>query len=120
MSVNSFGDALAGLREPARAMIYSASMIESFCSGLGSAAFMSFLMNICEKEHAAVQYALLSALFALSRDVAGAASGWATTRLGYGSYFTLTFGLAFPALLILPFVRGWIREAPPASLDKTP
>jgi PAT family beta-lactamase induction signal transducer AmpG len=102
---------VAGLQEPARAMIYTASMIESFCSGLGSAAFMSFLMNICEKQHAAVQYALLSALFAFSRDVAGAASGWATTRLGYGSYFALTFVLAFPALALLPFIRSWIREA---------
>lgn len=114
VSVNSIGDVIAGLQEPARAMIYTASMIESFCSGLGSAAFMSFLMNICEKQHAAVQYALLSALFAFSRDVAGAASGWATTRLGYGSYFALTFALAFPALAILPFARSWIREAPRA------
>ena len=112
VSVNSLGDVIAGLQEPARAMIYTASMIESFCSGLGSAAFMSFLMNICEKQHAAVQYALLSALFAFSRDVAGAASGWATTRLGYGSYFALTFALAFPALAILPFTRSWIKEAP--------
>lgn len=111
VTVVSFADVIAGLQEPARAMIYGASMIESFCSGLGSAAFMSFLMNICEKQHAAVQYALLSALFAFSRDVAGAASGWATTRLGYGSYFALTFVLAFPALALLPFTRGWIREA---------
>lgn len=111
VGVSNLGDVLAGLQEPARAMIYAASMIESFCSGLGSAAFMSFLMNICEKQHAAVQYALLSALFAFSRDVAGAASGWATTRLGYDSYFVLTFGLAFPALAILPFTRSWIREA---------
>ena len=114
VSVASLGDVVAGLQEPARAMIYTASMIESFCSGLGSAAFMSFLMNICEKQHAAVQYALLSALFAFSRDVAGAASGWATTRLGYGSYFALTFALAFPALTLLPFIRSWVREAPPS------
>lgn len=117
VTVSSLGDVIAGLQEPARAMIYSASMIESFAGGLGSAAFMSFLMNLCEKEHAAVQYALLSALFAFSRDVAGAASGWATTRLGYGSYFILTFALAFPALAILPFTRAWIREPNAAGLD---
>jgi len=108
--VSSLGDLGAFLHEPVRALIYSASIVESFTGGLGSAAFLAFLMNLCEKEHAAVQYALLSALFALSRDVAGAASGWATTRLGFGSYFLLTFALAFPALGLLPFVRGWIRE----------
>jgi PAT family beta-lactamase induction signal transducer AmpG len=90
-------------------------MLESFSSGLGSAAFMAYLMNICDKEHAAVQYAALSAVFALSRDVAGAISGWATTMLGYAPYFTLTFFLAFPALALLPWVRAWIR--PPAAAE---
>jgi PAT family beta-lactamase induction signal transducer AmpG len=72
--------------------------------------FLAFLMHVCEKEHAAVQYAALSAVFALSRDVAGAISGWATTRLGYTSYFVLTFFLAFPALALLPIVRTWIHD----------
>jgi PAT family beta-lactamase induction signal transducer AmpG len=57
-----------------------------------------------------VQYALLSAVFAFSRDLAGATSGWATTRLGYGSYFFLTFLLALPAYGLLPFIRGWIHD----------
>ena len=37
-------------------------------------------------------------------------SGWATTRLGYAPYFTLTFFLAFPALTLLPIVRTWIHD----------
>jgi PAT family beta-lactamase induction signal transducer AmpG len=110
-TVASLGDLGAALQEPVRPLIYSASIIESFTGGLGTAALLAFLMNLCEKEHAAVQYALLSALFAFSRDVAGAASGWATTRLGFDSYFLLTFGLALPALALLPLVRGLIREA---------
>jgi MFS transporter, PAT family, beta-lactamase induction signal transducer AmpG len=109
--VASFADLFAALGEPARAMIYGASLLESFTGGLGTAAFLSFLMNICDKEHAAVQYALLSAVFAMSRDLAGAASGWATTRLGYGDYFLLSFALALPAYALLPAIRGWIREA---------
>ena len=116
-AVESLGDALAALGEPGRAMVYGASVVESFTGGLGSAAFLSFLMHVCEKQHAAVQYALLSAVFALSRDVAGAASGWATTRLGYGPYFLLTFALALPAYALLPIVRRWIhdRDEPVAS-----
>ncbi len=110
IAVASLGEALAAIAEPARAMIYSASLLESFTGGLGTAAFLAFLMHVCEKEHAAVQYALLSAVFAFSRDVAGAASGWATTRLGYDSYFLLTFALAFPAYTLLPAVRGWIHD----------
>lgn len=109
-SVSSLGEAIAALGEPVRAALYGASIFESFTGGLGTAAFLAFLMHVCDKRHAAVQYALLSAVFAFSRDLAGAASGWATTRLGYGSYFFLTFLLALPAYGFLPFIRGWIRD----------
>jgi len=101
-----------------RGGLYAASIIESFTGGLGTAAFLSFLMNICEREHAAVQYALLSALFGLSRSVAGGISGWGAERLGYASYFGLTFLLAFPAYALLPWVRTWVRG--PAEADRSP
>jgi len=116
LALGGVTDTMRALAEPGRGLVYAASMIESFTGGLGSAAFLSFLMHVCEKEHAAVQYAALSAIFALSRDVAGAISGWATTHLGYTAYFVLTFLLAFPALALLPIVRTWIhdRPAPPA------
>jgi PAT family beta-lactamase induction signal transducer AmpG len=115
----TFGEAVRALGEPARAMIYAASMLESFTGGLGSAAFLAFLMHVCEKEHAAVQYAALSAVFALSRDVAGAISGVATTRLGYAPYFVLTCFLAFPALALLPIVRTWIHDRDLSAAPQT-
>jgi PAT family beta-lactamase induction signal transducer AmpG len=49
----------------------------------------------------------LSALFGLTRVVAGTVSGWATEELGYAVYFFLTFFLAWPALLLLPWVWRW-------------
>jgi len=98
-----------------RGYIYAASVFESFSGGLGTAAFLSFLMSICDKEHAAVQYALLSALFGLSRSVAGGVSGWGAERLGYAAYFGLTFLLALPAYALLPWVRSWIRASKPAA-----
>lgn len=96
--------------DPARLAIYGASLVESFTGGLGVAAFLALLMRVCDKEHAATQYALLTALFALSRDLAGAASGWATETLGYAVYFGLTFLLAFPAYALLPAVRARLRH----------
>jgi PAT family beta-lactamase induction signal transducer AmpG len=93
-----------------RESIYVASMLESFTQGLGTAAFLSFLMNLCEKEHAATQYALLSALFALTRDVVGALSGIGVERLGYASYFAFTAVLMIPTLGLLPLIRTRIRE----------
>jgi PAT family beta-lactamase induction signal transducer AmpG len=90
--------------------LYGASIFESFSGGLGTAAFLAFLMNVCEKDHATVQYAFLSSLFALTGRLAGAVSGLGVERLGYGNYFSLTFLLALPALALLPWVRPWIRE----------
>ncbi len=103
--------AVAALELP-RESIYVASMIESFTQGLGTAAFLSFLMNLCDKEHAASQYAILSALFALTRDVVGAFSGLGVEALGYAVYFAVTTALALPGLALLPAVRPRIRERP--------
>jgi PAT family beta-lactamase induction signal transducer AmpG len=114
-AIASLADALRAAGDPVRAMMYASSMVESFTGGLGTAAFLAFLMHVCDKEHAAVQYALLSALFALSRDAVGAISGWGVTMLGYGPYFVLTFFLSFPALALLPLIRGWIHDRDEAA-----
>ncbi|MGH8683189.1 MAG: MFS transporter [Burkholderiales bacterium] len=88
-----------------RVVLYSASAAESFTGGLGTAAFLAFLMAIVDKRHSATEYALLSSVFALSRSVAGWASGFGAEAMGYAPYFLLTFFLAFPAYLLLPWAR---------------
>jgi len=88
--------------------IYIASIIESFCGGLGSAAFLAFLMSVCRKEFSATQYALLSALFRMSGIIVGALSGWTTTGIGYTHYFLLTFFLSLPAFAFIRTTRNWI------------
>ena len=92
-------------------LMYCASIVESFCGGLGTAPFLAFLMSICDKRQAATQYALLSALFGLGRSLSGAFSGVLTQSVGYTMYFTLTFFLAWPAFVLLPWVRVWIVQA---------
>ncbi|MGC8916283.1 MAG: MFS transporter [Thermoanaerobaculum sp.] len=109
--------AVAALALP-RESIYVASAFESFTQGLGTAAFLSFLMSQCEKEHAATQYALLSATFALSRDVVGAFSGLGVEKLGYAAYFAVTTALAVPGLLLLlPLRRVMAPEPGPKPQD---
>jgi len=100
----------AAVLPPSEAMMYTASLVESFCGGLGTAPFLAFLMSICSKSHAATQYALLSALFGLTRALSGAFSGIATEQFGYVAYFTATFFLAWPAFLLLPWVKGWAED----------
>ncbi|MFQ5482542.1 MAG: MFS transporter [Nitrospinaceae bacterium] len=100
----------AALEASHRWFMYSASVIESFTGGLGSAAFLAFLMAIVNKRRSAAEYALLSSIFALSRSVAGWASGFGAEAMGYSSYFTLTFFLAFPAYFLLPWVKKMMNQ----------
>jgi PAT family beta-lactamase induction signal transducer AmpG len=108
--VSNHGYVAVAAFELPRESIYIASMVESFTQGLGTAAFLSFLMNLCDKEHAASQYAILSALFALTRDVVGAFSGLGVEAWGYTAYFAVTTAIALPGLALLPLVRSKIRE----------
>jgi PAT family beta-lactamase induction signal transducer AmpG len=102
--------AAAAALPPSPVLMYGASIVESFCGGLGTAPFLAFLMSVCDKTQAATQYAVLSALFGLTRSLSGAFSGVVTQSVGYATYFTATFFLAWPAFLLLPWVKNWIRE----------
>ncbi len=97
--------------------IYAASIVESFGGGLAVAAFMSFLMRICDRTHAAVQYATLSGLYALPGTLAGTVSGLAVEQMGYASWFALTALLAAPAFLFLPAASRWAAAVPVESDD---
>lgn len=91
-------------------LMYGASAVESFNSGLGTAAFLAFLMSIVDRQRSAAEYALLSSVFALSRSVAGWAGGLGAQSFGYATYFLLTFFMMFPAYLFLPWVKQMLAE----------
>jgi PAT family beta-lactamase induction signal transducer AmpG len=86
-------------------LMYTASAIESFTGGLGTAAFLAFLMVIVDKNRATTEYAILSSIFAFSRSIAGWAGGIGAQEMGYAMYFMLTFVLAFPAYILLPWIK---------------
>ena len=113
--------------------MYAASALESFTGGLGTGAFLAFLMAITSRERATTEYAILSSIFAFSRAVAGWAGGVGAQALGFAPYFFLTFWLSFPAYLLLPRVRRMLEERgvaltrnptapgnPAAATDRTP
>jgi PAT family beta-lactamase induction signal transducer AmpG len=91
--------------------VFAASGLESFTGGLGTGAFMAFLMAITDKQRATTEYAILSSIFAFSRAVAGWAGGLGVEHMGYAVFFLLTFGLSFPAYALLPQVRRMLLRA---------
>ncbi len=114
-ALSNLGYAAAAGLEVGRAGIYAASVTESFCGGLGSAAFLAFLMRACERERAATEYALLSALFSSARLFAGAPSGYFAEAMGYAGYFGFTAALALPGLLLIPRLAPWTAEEQQSS-----
>ena len=88
-----------------QALMYTASGVESFTQGLGTGAFLAFLMAIVDKRNAATEFAVLSSLFAVARSVAGWAGGYGAQNLGYGDFFLVTMAFGLPAYFLLPYVR---------------
>ncbi|MDH6098646.1 AmpG family muropeptide MFS transporter [Anabaenopsis sp. FSS-46] len=81
--------------------------IENFCGGLGTAAFVAFLMNMCNQRFSATQYALLSSFMAVSRDILVADAGNLAKITGWPLFFIISMVAAIPGLLLLPFFAPW-------------
>jgi PAT family beta-lactamase induction signal transducer AmpG len=107
--LSNLGYAAAALAGGGRLPIFSASVAESLCSGVAAVGFMSYLMRICERAHAAVQYAALTSLGFLAGSLARGFSGMAAEALGYAAFFAATALLALPAFALLPAAARWAR-----------
>ncbi|WP_446878451.1 AmpG family muropeptide MFS transporter [Phormidesmis sp. 146-33] len=86
--------------------------IENFCGGLGTAAFVAFLMSLCNQRFSATQFALLSSLMAVSRDILVAPAGKLVEGTGWPAFFTITILAAVPGLMLLPIFAPWNDEPP--------
>jgi len=81
--------------------------VENFCAGLGTAAFVAFLMSLCNQRFSATQYALLSSLMAVSRDILVAPAGRLVDVTSWPVFFLITLVAAIPGLLLLPIFAPW-------------
>ncbi|KIG15403.1 AmpG permease [Enhygromyxa salina] len=77
---------------------------ENFGSGLGTAAFMVYLMRTCDPRHKAGHFAIVSALMSVSFTVAGVLSGFLADALGFATYFGFTFLATVPMMVLIFFV----------------
>ncbi len=89
--------------------IYIASQGESITSGMGTAAFMAFLMSLCDKRFSAMHYAFFAMLFSFSARIFGYLGGVGAGTLGYADFFLVSFVAAWPAFALLPWVLPVVR-----------
>lgn len=88
--------------------------IENFCSGLSTAAFLAFLMSMCNKKYSATQYALLSAVAALGRVYMGPVAAWMVDTMGWTLFFTWSFIVSFLGLFLL-----WVLKEKVMTYEQT-
>jgi PAT family beta-lactamase induction signal transducer AmpG len=80
---------------------------ENLASGMGTAAFVAFLMSLCNQRFTATQYALLSAFASVGRVWVGPLAGVLAESIGWPVFFIVSTVAALPALLML----WWLRES---------
>ncbi len=100
--------AIAGKNYP---LMTVAVNIENFCAGLGTAAFVAFLMSLCNPRFSATQYALLSSLMAVSRDIVVSPAGELAKVTQWPLFFLISLIAAIPGLLLLPFFAPWHSQS---------
>lgn len=83
------------------AMLVFTIAFENLAGGMGTAAFVAFLMALCNHNYTATQFALLSALASLGRVFVGPASGFLVDTYGWLLFFLVTFFAAIPGLILL-------------------
>jgi PAT family beta-lactamase induction signal transducer AmpG len=88
-------------------MLMFAVAFENMSGGMGTAAFVSLLMAMCNHKYTATQYALLSSLAALGRIFISPTSGYLVESIGWANFFLITFFVALPGLWLL----WWLRDA---------
>jgi PAT family beta-lactamase induction signal transducer AmpG len=84
---------------------------DNFTGGLGSAAFVAYLSNLCNTAFTGTQYALLTSFMAAGRTVLSSGGGWLADQMDWIAFFVLTTGLAAPGLLLLLWLMRLQAEA---------
>jgi PAT family beta-lactamase induction signal transducer AmpG len=92
------------------AVVIVAVAFENVSGGMGTAAFVAFLMALCDNRFTATQYALLSALASLGRIFVGPPSGYLVEFVGWPQFFFITTLAAVPGLMLLFWLRQHISR----------
>jgi PAT family beta-lactamase induction signal transducer AmpG len=94
---------------------------ENISGGMGTAAFVAFLMSLCNQRFTATQFALLSAFASVGRVWVGPLAGVLAESIGWPTFFLISTVLAAPALLMLRWLRREVdaldAPAPAAAGD---
>lgn len=109
--ISTAGFVILAILPPYEEWLSIVILIENFTAGLGTAAFVTFMGLLTNKEFTATQYALLTSLMGIPRIVLTSPTGFMAERMGWPLFFAFCTLIAIPGLLLsLKWARFWLAE----------
>jgi PAT family beta-lactamase induction signal transducer AmpG len=79
-------------------------VVEAFGAGLGTAAFMVFIMRTCKPDYKAAHMSIATSIMSISATLAGVFSGFLASWIGFPLFFGFTFLATIPSMSLIPFL----------------
>ncbi len=99
--VSTFGYVILSWVEPNLILLCSVGSFESFCSGLGTAVFISYIALLTNIKFTGTQYALLSSFVAIPRTIFTSQTGFLVESIGWEYFFIFCTLIAIPGLILI-------------------
>lgn len=77
---------------------------DNLAGGMATTALVAYLSSLCSVAYTATQYALLSSLMSITRDVVSSSSGYVAGQLSWPAFFLCSALLVLPALILLGYM----------------
>jgi PAT family beta-lactamase induction signal transducer AmpG len=81
--------------------LYLVIAIEHLVGGLAITAFIFFLWRVCDKQYAAIQYAMLWSIYSIKADFFACAGGFIATKLSWTAFFAFSIAVGAATALII-------------------
>jgi PAT family beta-lactamase induction signal transducer AmpG len=102
--VSTFGYVILSWVEPSLILLCSVGSFESFCSGLGTAVFISYIALLTNVKFTGTQYALLSSFVAIPRTIFTSQTGFLVESIGWEYFFIFCTLIAIPGLILIRYL----------------
>lgn len=86
-------------------VLISTITVENLASGMGATVMIAYLSSLCSFKFAATQYAVLSSVATLSRNVISGFSGIVVDNYSWSVFFLVSTIVALPALMLISKIQ---------------
>jgi len=85
--------------------VYFLVSLEQFGYGLGTTAFMYYLVQLTDEKYKTTHFAISTSIMAMGLMIPGMISGKLQVMLGYPLFFTVVCIATIPGMLLIPFLK---------------